>query len=101
MNERTREQVRNAKEKIVIFAPIALAFGVGIVVGRKVQYRATLKQMKQTTTFIKAATPMFPETMPISEIKEIVKGIPDATFLDAVVVNIGNTQRIIIRDIIQ
>lgn len=45
----------------------------------------------------KAIEPMFPDTMPISEIKEVLKAIEGAEFMDALVTNVHGKQSIIVR----
>ena len=95
MNERMRENVKETTKKVLLITTVGVAFALGA----KVQKRITLKQLRNTRAFVET-TPMFPLTMPLSKIKEIVKNIPDATFSDALVVTIGNVQRIIIRDVL-
>lgn len=96
MNERMRENVKEKSKKVILVTSIGVIVGVSFILGTKVQKRITAKQLRNVHTFVET-TPMFPPNMPLSKIKDIVKNIPDATFLDAAVVTIGNTQRIITR----
>ncbi len=73
----------------------------GVVLGmryqRKIDARALTKTMKDITVFKKVANPMFPNIMPIADIKEALLKIEGAQFFDALVTNVNGVQSIIVR----
>lgn len=81
------------KEVIVIIA----AVGLGFILGASFQNGVHLKALKNTVTLTKAVKPMFPDTMPIEEIKKVLSATPGAIFMDALVVAVDGRQSIIVR----
>lgn len=75
--------------------------GVGFILGaryqKKIDVKSVQRHLKEVMVFTKAAAPMFPNTMPISEIKELLSKLPDAQFVDALVTQVNGVQELIIR----
>ena len=83
---------RRQKEKLVIIA----VFGVGILLGIQFQKGVTLKSLKDAIVLTRSATPMFPDTMPIDEIKQVLSSTT-ALVRDAIVVTLDGRESFIIR----
>lgn len=96
-----QEIKKNFKENKRAYMTAGILVGFGILIGVKVQRRVDAKAFQQhlagATVLRKAANPMFPDTMPISEIKEVLKHIDGAEFFDALAVNLNGKQSLIIR----
>jgi hypothetical protein len=73
----------------------------GVVIGmrlqRKIDVRLVAKNLSNVAIFKKEVNPMFPDTMPIADIKEALLKIEGATFFDALVTNVNGVQSIIVR----
>lgn len=97
----TKKIKKNFEEnkKVYILAGALVVTGVliGIKYQRGVDARSLQKKLEGVTMFKKAIEPMFPDTMPISEIKEVLKAIEGAEFMDALVTNVHGKQSIIVR----
>lgn len=66
-------------------------------IGARDQKNMIVKGLKDATILRKSVNPMFPQDMPISEIKNILSNFRGAEVMDALVVTIDNVQRIIVR----
>lgn len=96
-----RQMKKNWEENKRTYIAAGVLIGFGFLIGVKMQRRVDAKAFQQhlagATVLRKAANPMFPDTMPISEIKEVLKHIDGAEFFDALAVNLNGTQSLIIR----
>ena len=96
-----QEIKKNFKENKRAYMTAGILVGFGILIGVKVQRRVDMKLFKQslegTSILRKAANPMFPDSMPISEIKEVLRHIEGAEFFDALVTRVNGAQSLIIR----
>ena len=70
---------------------------LGMRIQRKINTRALAETMKNAAIFTPVANPMFPNTMPIADIKEALLKIEGAQFFDALVTNVNGVQSIIVR----
>ena len=83
------------------YVGVALLVGVGFVLGAKYQKKIDLKSvqksLKNSLVLSRATKPMFPDTMPIAEIKKILENIEGAKFVDALITDVNGVQELIIR----
>lgn len=70
---------------------------LGMRMQRKIDTKAFTETMKNVAVVKPATNPMFPNTMPIAEIKEALLKIEGAQFFDALVTNVNGVQSIIVR----
>ena len=80
------------KEKLFIIA----AFGAGILLGIRFQKSVNLKALKDAVVLTRSVAPMFPDTMPIDEIKQVLSSTT-ALVRDAIVVTLDGRNSFIIR----
>ena len=96
-----QEIKKNVKENKRAYMTAGILVGFGILIGMKMQRKTDLRAFKQhlsgAMVLRKAANPMFPDTMPISEIKEVLKHIDGAEFFDALAINLNGTRSLIVR----
>lgn len=79
------------------YAAVGVLVGIGFILGRRYQKNIDLKALKNVVTLTRTATPMFPDIMPISEIKEVLKTVEGAKFADALVTTVNGVSELIIR----
>ena len=84
------------KEMYIAFGVGALV-GIGFALGQRYQTVLINNNLRNVAMFKKVVNPMFPNTMPIGEIKEILTQIEGAEFFDALVTNVNGVQSIIVR----
>ena len=93
-----KQQERNSKVSQVLI--IGAAVGVGIMLGRRYQMRLHAESLRGARVFTKVANPLFPDTMPISEIKKVLSST-NTPFSDAIVTIIDDVTTIIIREVVE
>ena len=79
------------------YVAVGVLVGVGFVLGRRYQKKIDLNALKSMVTLTRTATPMFPDIMPISEIKEVLKTVEGAKFADALITTVNGVSELIIR----
>ena len=83
------------------YVGVALLVGVGFVLGAKYQKKIDLKSvqksLKNAMVLTRTTKPMFPDSMPISEIKQVLSKIEGAKFVDALITDVNGIQELIIR----
>ena len=85
------------KSEIILGGVAILMVGTGFILGKRYQKILTTKYLKDSITLTKAIEPMFPDTMPIAEIKEALSHIEGAEFFDALVANVNGVQSLFVR----
>lgn len=70
---------------------------LGMRIQRKIDVKAMAKSLSNVAIFAPVENPMFPNTMPIADIKEALLKIDGAEFFDALVTNVNGVQSIIVR----
>lgn len=97
LNAKFQSKVTEKKSEVFVAVTVLLLVGGGFILGRKYQRVLTAQNLKDVMTLTKSVNPMFPNTMPIAEIKEALSHIDGATFMDALVTNVDGVQSIITR----
>lgn len=93
--EKKKELTVKQKE-LIMYVAIGSAVGLGFILGKKHQRRIIDTAFKGVRALTPDPTPMFPSSMSIPEIKEALKLIEGAEFMDALVTNVNGVQRLII-----
>ena len=83
------------------YVGVALLIGVGFVLGvkyqKKIDIKSVQKHLKNSVVLARSTKPMFPDAMPISEIKKILESVEGAKFVDALITDVNGIQELIIR----
>ena len=83
------------------YVGVALLVGVGFVLGakyqKKIDIKSVQKHLKNSVVLARSTKPMFPDAMPIAEIKKILESIEGAKFVDALITDVNGIQELIIR----
>ena len=93
--EKKKELTVKQKE-LIMYIAVGSAVGLGFILGKKHQKRIIDTALKGVRAITPDPTPMFPSSMSIPEIKEALKLIEGAEFMDALVTNVNGIQRLII-----
>jgi hypothetical protein len=88
------------KEQTVAISTIVIAVGVGFILGKRFEAVKDLKSLKGAITLTEVITPMFPGTMSLSEVKELVKSMGGVVVREAIFVEIGGIQRMVSRSVL-
>lgn len=94
--EKKKELTVKQKE-LIMYVTVGSAVGLGFILGKKHQRRIMETTLKGVKTLTPDPTAMFPLSMTIPEIKEALKLIEGAEFMDALVTNVNGVHRLIIR----
>lgn len=92
-------KLQDNKSDVAAVVIAGALIGVGFVLGSRFQRMISLEQLRNVTSFTKELSPMFPNTMPISEIKTVLSTMDGVEMFDALVVNIDGIQKLIVRNI--
>ncbi|MDX9917317.1 MAG: hypothetical protein RBT15_04800 [Gudongella sp.] len=98
----TKKMKENFEENKRAYIVAGVLVGAGILIGLRVQKRIDIKnfnqKLKGASILRKELSPMFPDTMPLSEIKDILSKIDGAQFFDALVTDVHGVKHLIIRN---
>lgn len=91
------DKLAQKQRELIMYVVVGSAIGLGFILGKKHQKRIIDTAFKGVRAIAPDPTPMFPSSMSIPEIKEALKLIEGAEFMDALVTNVNGVQRLIIR----
>lgn len=92
-----KKELTMKQKELITYVVVGSAVGFGFILGKKHQRRIMETTLKGVRTLTPDPTAMFPLSMSIPEIKEALKLIEGAEFMDALVVHVNGVQRLIIR----
>lgn len=96
-----KKMSKEEKQEMVLVIGVGVAFLTGVFLGSKLQYKVDAaivrKSLKGAAIFKPNPKPMFPDTMPLSEIKEALSKIDGAVVQEAIVTTVNGIQSIIVR----
>ena len=92
-----KKELTVKQKGVIMYVAVGSAVGLGFILGKKHQKRIMETTLKGVRTITPDPTSMFPLSMSIPEIKEALKLIEGAEFMDALVTSVNGVQRLIIR----
>ena len=91
----------NENQELYAMIGVGALVVTGVVLGMRIQRKIDVKSFAKTLSNVVIFEPqiegMFPNTMPIADIKEALLKIDGAEFFDALVTNVNGVQSIIVR----
>jgi hypothetical protein len=92
-----RKLQKNWKENKGTYITAGILVGAGFLIGMKFQKKATMRALKGVTTLTKELNPMFPDSMPLAEIKEVLNKIDGAQYRDALITSVNGVDHLLVR----
>jgi hypothetical protein len=88
------------KEQTVAISTIVIAVGVGFILGKRFKALRNLKSLKGTITLTEVVAPMFPATMSLSDVKEVVQAMGGVTVAEAIFIEVNGIRRMVSRSVL-